>query len=50
MRIDVSDVVSVPYKITLLSNGVKSVFSTVSVSVPYKITLLSNEYSQAIFK
>ena len=38
------DVVSVPYKITLLSN--RAVISIIipTVSVPYKITLLSNVY------
>ena len=34
--------VSVPYKITLLSNGVAIASVTDLVSVPYKITLLSN--------
>ena len=34
--------VSVPYKITLLSNGFFGVPGCGKVSVPYKITLLSN--------
>ena len=34
--------VSVPYKITLLSNPDISATATASVSVPYEITLLSN--------
>ena len=34
--------VSVPYKITLLSNLDISVITSPTVSVPYKITLLSN--------
>ncbi len=35
-------VVSVPYKITLLSNSLLDFAVTALVSVPYKITLLSN--------
>ena len=35
-------VVSVPYEITLLSNGKPLIPSTHLVSVPYEITLLSN--------
>ena len=34
--------VSVPYEITLLSNGESSMFGGHFVSVPYEITLLSN--------
>ena len=34
--------VSVPYKITLLSNANLDGLAAVFVSVPYKITLLSN--------
>ena len=34
--------VSVPYEITLLSNGVESRLDEQNVSVPYEITLLSN--------
>ena len=34
--------VSVPYKITLLSNNEMAKFAKQSVSVPYEITLLSN--------
>ena len=39
-----SELVSVPYEITLLSNenGLKII--GMDVSVPYEITLLSNEY------
>ena len=35
-------IVSVPYEITLLSNGNNSLLKNVAVSVPYEITLLSN--------
>mgnify|MGYP006926289052 CR=1 FL=1 len=34
--------VSVPYEITLLSNGSCFLLSSIIVSVPYEITLLSN--------
>ena len=34
--------VSVPYEITLLSNQLMKLITTVKVSVPYEITLLSN--------
>ena len=37
--------VSVPYEITLLSNGIRYVVPSQSVSVPYEITLLSNFHS-----
>ena len=36
--------VSVPYKITLLSNLDPGTTNKISVSVPYEITLLSNPY------
>ena len=35
--------VSVPYKITLLSNNLDGLTTVFTVSVPYKITLLSND-------
>ncbi len=38
--------VSVPYKITLLSNHHRTVSPHPAVSVPYKITLLSNVLRQ----
>ena len=38
--------VSVPYKITLLSNNVNNVDFLERVSVPYKITLLSNKENE----
>ena len=37
-----SELVSVPYEITLLSNSVPLAGTTEYVSVPYEITLLSN--------
>ena len=37
-----SDLVSVPYEITLLSNGLHYSANHDMVSVPYEITLLSN--------
>ena len=39
--------VSVPYEITLLSNGGYVYFKVIFVSVPYEITLLSNIYQPA---
>ena len=39
--------VSVPYEITLLSNGIRYVLPSQSVSVPYEITLLSNVAGQS---
>ena len=37
-----TDIVSVPYEITLLSNNNWTSITAVTVSVPYEITLLSN--------
>ena len=37
-----SDLVSVPYEITLLSNTITAFIIKFIVSVPYEITLLSN--------
>ena len=37
-----TELVSVPYEITLLSNSMITRASEKSVSVPYEITLLSN--------
>ena len=34
--------VSIPYGLTLLSNGVSNVNDYISVSIPYGLTLLSN--------
>ena len=36
--------VSVPYEITLLSNGMQALNVLFDVSVPYEITLLSNKH------
>ena len=41
--------VSVPYEITLLSNGIRYVVPSQNVSVPYEITLLSNYYLIVLF-
>ena len=38
--------VSVPYEITLLSNGMLDIVCHNRVSVPYEITLLSNYFTQ----
>ncbi len=38
-----TDIVSVPYEITLLSNIQKTTARKTQVSVPYEITLLSNK-------
>ena len=40
----------VPYKITLLSNGLTTFFFPSTVLVPYKITLLSNGYDVSIIE
>ena len=42
--------VSVPYEITLLSNGIRYVVPSQSVSVPYEITLLSNPSNKRLRK
>ena len=39
--------VSIPYGLTLLSNGSITVTATLKVSIPYGLTLLSNAYYYA---